>query len=143
MVRHISGEGYKTSSIIVKFPKTQWSPSLGNGKKIYNYPLHRAGRLTKLSNQARRTVVKEVTKNPMTTLTEQQSSLADMTEPARRTKVSRALHQSWLYRRVAKWNPLLRKRHMTVCLEFAKRHVKDSEQNIMWSDETNVTLWPE
>ena len=50
-----------------------------------------------------------------------------MGEPARRTTVSAALHKSRLYGRVARWKPLLKKRHMTAHLEFAKRHVKDSE----------------
>ena len=65
--------------------------------------------------------------NPMTTLTELQSSLLEMRTPARRTPVSAALHKSWLYGRVARQKPLLIKRHMSARLEFAKRHVKDSE----------------
>ena len=60
-----------------------------NGKKYgTTQTLPRAGCLTKLSNRARRALVREVTKNSMTTLTELQSYLADMGEPARRTTVS-------------------------------------------------------
>ena len=36
------------------------------------------------------------------------------------------------------------KRHMTAHLEFAKRHVDDSEsmrQKILWSDETKIELF--
>ena len=51
----------------------------------------------------------EVTKNPMTTLTELQNSFAEMGEPARRTTVSAALHKSRLYGRVVRRKPLLRK----------------------------------
>ena len=79
----------------------------------------------------------------MTTLTELQSSLAEMGEPAGRTTVSAALHKSKLYGRVVRLKPLLRKRHMTAHLEFVKRHVKDSEnmrQNILWSNETQIEL---
>ena len=65
-----------------KFPRAQWSPSLWNSKK-YNQP--RAGHSTKLSNQAGRTLIRELPKNPMITWTELQSSLAEMGEPARRT----------------------------------------------------------
>jgi hypothetical protein len=36
-------------------------------------------------------------------------------------------HQSGLYGRVARWKPLLSKRHMKARLEFAKRHLKDSQ----------------
>ena len=84
-----------------------------------------------------------MTKNPRTTLTELQSSLVEMGEPARRPTVSAALHKSKLYGRVARQKPRLRIRHMTAHLEFAKRHVKGSEsmrQNVLWSDETKIEL---
>ena len=67
-----------------------------------------------------------------------------MGEPARRITISAALHKSRLYGRVAKWKKLLRKRHMTAHLEFAKRHVKDpksTRKNICWSDETKIELF--
>ena len=89
-------------------------------------------------------MVREVIKNLKTTLTELQSSLTEMEELAGRTTVSAAFHKSRLYGRMARWKPLLRKRHMTTCLEFAKRHVKDSEsmrQNILWSDEDKIKLF--
>jgi hypothetical protein len=40
--------------------------------------------------------------------------------------------------------PLLIKRHMTACLEFAKRHPMDSQttrNKILWSDETKMELF--
>ena len=80
-----------------------------------------------MSNRAKSTLVREVTKNTMTTLMDLQSSLAEKGEPAGRTTVSAAIHTSQLYGTVARWKPLLSKRHMTAHLEFAKRHVKDSE----------------
>ena len=84
----------------------------------------RVGSLTKLCNWARRTLVRGVTKNPMTT-DKLQSSLAEMREPDRRATISAALHKSRLCGRVDRQKPLLRKRHTTAHLEFAKRHVKD------------------
>ena len=89
-------------------------------------------------------MVREVTKNPMFTLTELQSSSVEMGEPSRRTTISAALHQSGLYGRVARRKPLLSKRHMIACLEFAKRHLKDSQtmrNKILWSDETKIELF--
>jgi hypothetical protein len=73
----------------------------------------------------------------MFTLTELQSSSVEIEETSRRTTISAALHQSDLYGRVARRKPLLSKRHMTTCLEFAKRHLKNSptiRNNILWSD---------
>jgi len=55
------------------------------------------------SNRARRTLVMEVTKNPMSTLTERQSSLAEMGESATRRTISVAFHKSRLYGGVARW----------------------------------------
>ena len=60
-----------------------------------------------------------------------------MGEPSRSTTISAALHQSDLYGRVASQKSLLSKRHMTIRLEFAKRHLKDSQ--VM----RNKILWPE
>jgi hypothetical protein len=77
----------------------------------------------------------------MVTLTELQSSSVEMGEPSRRTTIAAALHQSGLYGRVTRRKPLLSKRHMTAHLEFAKRHLKDSQtmrNKILWSDETKV-----
>ncbi|KAL0151087.1 hypothetical protein M9458_053600, partial [Cirrhinus mrigala] len=49
-----------------------------------------------------------------------------------------------LYGRVARGKPLLSKRYMTACLEFAKRHLKDSQtmrNKALWSDETKIQLF--
>ena len=106
--------------------------------------LPRAGRWSKLSDRGKRALVREVTKNLMVTLSELQRSSVERGEPSRRTTISAAIHQSGLYGRVARWKPLLSKRHMAACLEFAKMHLKDSQttrNKILWSDE--ITLWRE
>ena len=71
--------------------------------------------------------VGELTKIPMVSLKELQCSSVEMGEHSRRTTISAALHQSGLYGRVARQKPLLSKRHMIACLEFAKRHLKDTQ----------------
>ena len=115
------------SSAALKVPRTQLASIILKWKKFGTTKiLPRAGRPAKLSNRWRRALVREVTKNLMVTLTEFQSSSGEMREPSRRTTISAVLHQSGLYGRVARRKPLLSKRHMTGCLEFAKRHLKDS-----------------
>jgi len=104
------GEGTKPFLECWKFPRVQWTPQLGNGNNMELPRRLRAGHPTKLSNQARRTFVREVTMNPMTTLTELQSSLAEMVELAKKATVSAALHKSRLFGRVASRKPLLRKK---------------------------------
>ena len=80
--RHRSREGCKKISRELRVPKSTVSSIISKGKHYgTTKTLPRAGRLTKLNNQARRTLVKEVTKNPMTTLTELQSYLFEMGEP--------------------------------------------------------------
>ena len=84
----------------------------------------------------------------MTILTELQSSLAEIVEPAKRTTISAALHKSRIYGRVVRWKPPLKKqRHMTAGLEFAKKaHERlwehEAKDSVVWWD-NNWTLWPE
>ena len=93
-IRYISGEENKTISSVEGSKSTVVSIIKKLKKHGTTQTLPRAGCPTKLSNRARRTLVREVTQNPMTSLTEPQSFLAEMAEPARRTTVSTAFHQS-------------------------------------------------
>jgi hypothetical protein len=80
----------------------------------------RGGRPAKQSNQGRRALAREVTKNPMVTVTELQSSPAEMGELSRRTTISAAPHHSGLYGRVARRKPFLSKRNMTAACIMPK-----------------------
>ena len=126
----------------MKVPKSTVSSIIRKWKEYgTTQTLPRAGCLTNLSNQTRRTLVKEVTKNPMTTLTELQSFLAEMGEPAGKRSLC-STSKSRLYGRVARWKLLLRKRQHAWSLQ---KHMKDSEsirQNTLWSNETKFELWP-
>ena len=69
--RHRSGEGYQTFSVALKVPKDTVSSIILKWKKFGpTKTLPRAGRPAKLSSRGRRVLVREVTKNPMVTLTE-------------------------------------------------------------------------
>ena len=126
--RHSSGEGYQKMSAAWKVPKNTVASIILKWKKFETTKtLPRAGCQAKLTNRGRRSLVREVTKNPMVTLIELQSSSVEMGEPYTRTTISAALHQSGLYGSGARWKPVLSKRHMTARLEFAKRHLKDSQ----------------
>ena len=139
--KYKSGEGYKKMSKALNIP---WSSVKSIIKKWKEYGtcvnLPRAGRPHKLSDRARRRLVREATKTPMTTLKELQASAAEMGETLHTTTVARVLHQSKLYGR----EPLLKKTHIKYRLEFAKRHVGDSMvkwKKVLWSDETKVELF--
>ncbi|KAG2466468.1 TCB1 transposase, partial [Polypterus senegalus] len=143
--RHKFGEGYRNIFAALKVPMSTVASIIRKWKKFETTRnLLRAGRPSKLSDRGRRALVREVTKNPMVTLSELQRSSVERGEPSRRTTISAAIHQSGLYGRVARRKPPLSKRHMAAHLEFAKRHLKDSQtmrNKIFWSDETNIELF--
>ncbi|KAG2466897.1 TCB1 transposase, partial [Polypterus senegalus] len=143
--RHKSGEGYRKMSAALKVPMSTVASIIRKWKKFETTrTLPRAGRPSKLSDQGRRALVREVTKNPKVTLSELQRSSVKRGESSRRTTISAAIHQLGLYGRVARRKPLLHKRHMAAHLEFAKRHLKDSQtmrNKILWSDETKIELF--
>ncbi|KAG2458226.1 TCB1 transposase, partial [Polypterus senegalus] len=143
--RHKSGIVYKKISASLQVPMSTVASIIHKWKKFETIrTLPRAGRPSKLSDRGRRALVREVTKNPMVTLSELQRSSVERGEPSRRTTISAAIHQSGLYGRVARRKPLLSKRHMAARLEFAKRHMKDSQNmksKILWSDETKIEIF--
>ena len=78
-LRNRSGERYKNISAALKVPKNTVASIILEWKKFgTTKALPRAGRLAKLSNRGRRALVREVTKKPMVTLTELQSSSVEM-----------------------------------------------------------------
>ena len=108
VLRHRSGERYQNISGALKVPKNTVASIIFKRKMFATTDtLPRAGRLAKLSNWGRRALVREVTKNPMVTLTDLQSSSLEMGDPSRRTTISAALRQSDVYGRVARWKLLL------------------------------------
>src|SRR4029434_6380345 len=102
----MSGEGYKKMTKALNIP---WNSVKSIIKKWKEYGtsvnLPRAGCPHKLSDRARRRLVREATKTPMTTLKELQASAAEMGETRHTTTVAWVLHQSKLHGR----EPLLKK----------------------------------
>ncbi|KAG2469087.1 TCB1 transposase, partial [Polypterus senegalus] len=143
--RHKSGEGYRKISAALKVPMSTVTSIIHKWKKFETTrTLPRTGQPSKLRDQGRRALVREVTKNPMVTLSELQRSSVERGEPSRRTTISAAIHQSGLYGRVARRKPLRSKRHMAAHLEFVKRHLKDSQtmrNKILWSVEAKIELF--
>ena len=77
--RYKSVEGFQKMSSVLKVPKNTVDSIILKWKKFgTTKTLSRASRSAKLSNQGRRALVREVTKNPMVTLTELQSSSVEI-----------------------------------------------------------------
>ncbi|KAI2654844.1 Transposable element Tcb1 transposase [Labeo rohita] len=145
VARHRSGQGYKNISAALKVPESTVASIILKWKTFgTTRTLPRAGRLAKLSYRGRRALVREVKKNPKITVAELQRCSREMGESCRKSTITAALHQSGLYGRVARRKPLLSARHMKACMEFAKKHLKDSKMvrnKILWSDETKIELF--
>ncbi|KAK3556624.1 hypothetical protein QTP70_010818 [Hemibagrus guttatus] len=103
--------------------------------------LPRAGRPATLINQGEKSLSQGGDQEPHGHSQRAPAFLCAERRTFQKKTISAALHQSGLYGRVAKWKPLLSKRHMTAHLEFAKRHLKDSQtmrNKILWSDATKI-----
>ncbi len=99
---------------------------------------------SKVSDRRRRALVRQATKTPLITLNELQRSTAELGESVHRTTISRALHKSGLYGRVARRKPLLKECHKKSRLQFASSHVRDTAdkwKKVLWSDETKIELF--
>ena len=128
VARHRSGQGYKIISAALKVPKSTVASIILKWKKFgTTRTLPRPGRPAKLSNRGRRALVREVKKNLKITVAELQRCSREMGESSTKSTITAALHQSGLYGRVAQRKPLLSARHMKARIEFAKKHMKDSQ----------------
>ena len=83
--------------------------------------LPRSDRPSKLDDQAKRRLIREATKWPMTTLKELHAFMAKTGHCLHVTTMSQALHKSGLYGRVARRKPLLKKAHLESRLRYAKK----------------------
>ncbi|CDQ69096.1 unnamed protein product [Oncorhynchus mykiss] len=80
----------------------------------------------------------------MITLDELQRSTAEVGDSVHRTTISRILHKSGLYGRVARRKQFLKDIHKKCCLKFATSHVGDTPnmwKKVLWSDETKIELF--
>ena len=64
------GKSTNTFLQYLRSPRTQWPPSFLNGRSLESPRLPRAGCPVELSNQGKRVLLREVTENPLVTLTE-------------------------------------------------------------------------
>ena len=143
--KHKSGLGYKRISTSLMIPRSTVRSIIAKWKEhgtTTNLP--RQGRPSKLTDRARRALIREATERPKVTLKELQSSTANTGVSVHRTTISRTLHRAGLYGRVARKKPLLSIKNKKARFEFAKRHVADSLnvwRKVLWSDETKIELF--
>ena len=143
--KYKSGLGYKKISKSLMITRSTIKSIITKWKEhgtTANLP--RDGRPPKLTDRARRALIREAAQRPKVTLEELQSSTAETGVSVHRTTISRTLHRVGLYGRVARRKPLLSAKNKMARFEFAKRHVGDSQnvwRKVLWSDETKIELF--
>uniref|UniRef100_A0A8C7D0W0 Transposase Tc1-like domain-containing protein n=1 Tax=Oncorhynchus kisutch TaxID=8019 RepID=A0A8C7D0W0_ONCKI len=88
-----------------------------------------------LSAHTRRRLIRDAAKRPMITLDELQRSTAEVGDSVHRTTISRILHKSGLYGRVARRKPFHKDIHKKCRLKFATSHLGDTPN--MWKKQLN------
>ncbi|MBN3279959.1 TCB1 transposase, partial [Polyodon spathula] len=142
---HRLGKGYKITSKCMDIPVSTVGSIIRKWKLHHTtQALPRKGCTSKLSAQTRRRPVREATERPTITLKEQQSSMAGSGVMVHQSTISRALHNTGLYGRVARKyssTQVLKKYHLKARLEFARKHESDAAamwEKVLWSDETKI-----
>ena len=98
-----AGFGYKKISQALNIPRSTVQAIILKWKEYQTTAnLPRPGRPSKLSAQTRRRLIRDAAKRPMITLDELQRTTAEVGESVHRTTISRTLHKSGLYGRVAR-----------------------------------------
>uniref|UniRef100_A0AAZ3PE19 Sleeping Beauty transposase HTH domain-containing protein n=1 Tax=Oncorhynchus tshawytscha TaxID=74940 RepID=A0AAZ3PE19_ONCTS len=142
MSRHRSGHGYENISAALKVPKNTVASIILKWKKFgTTKTLPRARRPAKQSNRGRRALVRKVTKNPVVTDRAPEFLCGDG-RTFQNSLCSTPPNQAFM----VEWSE---GNHSSVKgtaarLEFAKRHLKDSQtmrNKILWYKETKIELF--
>uniref|UniRef100_A0A8C7N1Z7 Transposase n=1 Tax=Oncorhynchus kisutch TaxID=8019 RepID=A0A8C7N1Z7_ONCKI len=133
-----AGFGYKKISQALNIPRSTVQAIILKWMEYQTTAnLPRPGRPSKLSAHTRRRLIRDAAKRPMITLDELQRSTAEVGDSVHRTTISRILHKSGLYGRVARRKPFLKEKKVSfkVCHKPPGRHTKHVE------DETKIELF--
>uniref|UniRef100_A0A8K9X302 RNA helicase n=1 Tax=Oncorhynchus mykiss TaxID=8022 RepID=A0A8K9X302_ONCMY len=104
-----AGFGYKNISQALNIPRSTVQAIILKWKEYQTTAnLPRPGRPSKLSAHTRKRLIRDAAKRPMITLDELQRSTAEVGDSVHRTTISRILHKSGLYGRVARRKPFLK-----------------------------------
>ncbi|CDR00860.1 unnamed protein product, partial [Oncorhynchus mykiss] len=119
-----AGFGYKKISQALNIPRSTVQAIILKWKEYQTTAnLPRPGRPSKLSAHTRRRLIRDAAK---------------VGDSVHRTTISRILHKSGLYGRVARRKPLLKDIHKKCHLKFATSHLGDTPnmwKKVLWSDE--------
>ena len=86
-------------------------------------------------------MMRKVRDQPSTTQEELVNDLKAVGTTVTKRTISNTLHREGLKSCCARKVPLLKKAHVQARLKFAKEHLDDPEEKVMWSDETKIELF--
>ncbi|MCJ8729688.1 hypothetical protein PDJAM_G00109390 [Pangasius djambal] len=136
--RYQSGEGYKRISKTLDIPWNTVKTIIIKWRKCgATATLPRTGLPSKIDEKTRRRLVREAAKRPTATLKELQEFLASTGCVVHVKTISRILHTSGLWGRVARQKPFLTKKNIQDRLNFARAHLKSPKsmwENVLWSE---------
>ena len=92
----------------------------------------------------RYSIVRDATRKPQNTLKELHSVAETADVKVHEYAISRTLHKSNLFGRVAGQKAFLKKQHQDTRLEYTRRHIIDHQttwDKILWSDKTKSKLF--
>lgn len=101
--------------------------------------LPRSGRLSKLDDWARRTLIREASTRPVVTLKEMQVFRHGTGQSVHVITIFQALHKAGLYDSLARKKTFLKKCHTLCHLCYAKRHLKDT---LSCGTRCHCEIWP-
>uniref|UniRef100_A0A8D0B0E3 Transposase Tc1-like domain-containing protein n=1 Tax=Sander lucioperca TaxID=283035 RepID=A0A8D0B0E3_SANLU len=106
--------------------------------------LQRDGHPPKLTDRARRALIREAAQRPKVTLEELQSSTAETGVSVHRTTISRTLHRVGLLAEWPEESHYFQQKNKMARSEFVKRHEGESQnvwRKVLCSDETKTELF--
>lgn len=142
---HDKGQGYTAVSKRFTVSRTSVRCIIAKYKEtnsVRNKPGR--GRKRKISRTLERKIVRDVSKMPRTSAKMIVADLASSGVDVSRNKVVRALHRGGLRGHRPRKTPLLKQRHITARLKFAREHLKGKDEfweSVLWSDETKLELF--
>ena len=142
---HNKGQGYTAISKRLTVSRTAVRCIIAKYKEtnsVKNKPGR--GRKRKISRTLERKLVRDVLKEPRTSAKAIVADLASSGVCVSRHTVVRALHRGGLWGCRPRRTPLLKPRHITARLKFAREYLKKKDdfwKSVLWSDETKLELF--
>lgn len=142
---HNGGNGYKKISKIFNVPVSTVASIIQKYKKVGTVKnVGKRGRKPKIDEKLERRLVRDVKKNPRTTVKCLRDDLQEIGVNVADQTIRNNLHKNGLKARRPRKTPLLRKPNLKKRLHYAKNNI-DKEASfwtdILWSDETKIELF--